>query len=62
MTVKEMMTNEQRKEFIRWGITAKYYGVIGKLFRSMLYLDKSVYYLDKRWELMCDVLCKHGYQ
>ena len=60
MTVKDMMTNEERKNFRILGIKAKCYGMIGKAFKSFKYLDKSKYCLDKRWELMCMVLDKHG--
>lgn len=64
MTVKDMMTNEQKIKFIEWGVKSKLYGMFGrmyvKVFKSMKYLDKSMYYLDKRWGLMTDVLRKHG--
>ena len=62
MTVKDMMTNEQRRQFIKWGVKSKYYGVIGHVFKSIKYLNKSVDYLDKRWALMSDVLRTHGYE
>lgn len=62
MKVTEMMTNDQRKQFIKWGIKSKCYILIGRIFKSTKYINMSVYYLDKRWELMDDVLRKHGYE
>lgn len=48
----------RRIKFIKWGIAAKYYGIIGKTLRLRKHLDKSVEYLDKRWEMMITNLRK----
>ena len=39
-------------QFRLWGIAVKYYGFIGKIFKAKKYLDKSVYYMDKRWDMV----------
>lgn len=39
-------------QFRLWGIAVKYYGFIGKVFKVKKYLDKSVYYMDKRWDMV----------
>lgn len=55
MTIKQYL-NKTNKNFFKYGVLAKYWGFIGKIFRSKKYLDKSVYYLDKRWDIMMDLL------
>lgn len=45
-------------EFIKWGIAVKYFGLIGKIFKSEKHLDKSVYYMDKRWCMAMNKLRK----
>ena len=55
MTVEQYL-NRTNKEFVGYGIKAKWFGLIGKLFKSKKYLNKSVYYLDKRWKIMTTLL------
>lgn len=56
MTLGEYL-NKNNKEFVKYGYLARWFEFIGKiyykLFGSFKYMDKSVYYLDKRWEIIC---------
>ena len=54
-TIKQYL-NKNDKNYFKYGVLTKYYGLIGKIFRSTKYLDKSVYYLDKRWDIMMNLL------
>ena len=55
MTVGQYL-NKTNKDFVKYGRLAKWYGFIGKLFGSRTYMDKAVYYLDKRWAIMMALL------
>ena len=55
MTIGQYL-NRTNKDFVKWGLLAKYYGIIGKIFRSKKYFDKSVEYLDKRWDVIMKLL------
>ena len=57
MTIGQYL-NRTNKDFRMYGIQAKWFGLIGKLFKSKKYMDKSVYYLDKRWNIMTTLLEK----
>lgn len=48
--------NRYEKGFFKYGILAEYYGLIGHIFKSKPYLDKSVEYLNKRWNIMMRVM------
>lgn len=48
--------NVTQKDFAKCGRRAKLYGLLGRIFRSKKFMDKAVYYLDKRWDMMIAVL------
>lgn len=39
-------------QFKSWGIAARFYGFIGKTFKAKKYLDRSVSFMDKRWDMV----------
>jgi hypothetical protein len=55
MTIGEYL-NRTNKDFVRYGRRAKWFAFLGKLTRSKKYIDKAVYYWDKRWKIMMDLL------
>ena len=55
MTIEKYL-NKNNKDFFKYGILAKCFGIIGKIFRSKKYMDKSVGYYDKRWDIMMTLL------
>lgn len=59
MTIGQYL-NKTEKNYWKYGFLAKYYGILGKIFRSKKYLDKSVYYLDRRWIMAMALLSEHG--
>lgn len=42
--------------FVTWGFLAEWYRILGITFRNSKWLNKSVDYLDKRWDMMVRVL------
>lgn len=59
MTIGEYLS-KTNKDFKRYKFLANLYGTIGTIFKSKKCLDKSVYYLDKRWNMMMTLLNKHS--
>lgn len=51
--------NRNVKGFFIWGVLAKFYGIIAKIFKSRKYQNKSVTYLDKRWDVMTAISHNH---
>jgi hypothetical protein len=47
------------KHFVKYGFLAHFWGLLGKVFRSRKCLDKSVHYMDLRWDMMMAVLHKN---
>lgn len=55
MTNKQYL-NRTNKDFVKYGFLFWMHGLIGHMFRSRKHLDKSVWYLDRRWEMMTTVM------
>jgi hypothetical protein len=47
--------NKYHPDFRRWGILATYYGILYRITRCAKWGDKSVEYLDKRWDAMMEI-------
>ena len=47
--------NRNVKGFFMWGVLSKCYWIIYKITRQWKYADKSIDYLDKRWDAMIAV-------
>lgn len=52
-------SRKQNPEFVKWGVLAKWYGFIGRIFNNWTWRVKSVEYLDKRYEVMMQVIHNH---
>lgn len=55
MTIKQYL-NRTNKDFVKYGFLSRWHGLIGCMFRSRKHMDKSVWYLDRRWEMMMTVM------
>lgn len=54
MTIGKYL-NKNHPDFRRWGMLAKFYGLLYKITGQMKWADKSVEYLDKRWAAMMEI-------
>lgn len=54
MTIGKYL-NKNHPNFRKWGMLAKYYGLLYKITGQMKWADKSVEYLDKRWDAMMEI-------
>ena len=59
MTIGQYL-NKTNKNYRMYGIYSKWWGFWGHLLRNKKYLDKSVYYLDKRWIMAMNALANHA--
>ena len=59
MTIGQYL-NKTNKNYRKYGFYSKWWGLLYRLFRKQEYLDKSVYYLDRRWIMAMDAVAKHA--
>lgn len=59
MTIGQYL-NKTNKDYRKYKIYAMWWSFWGHLLRNKKYLDKSVYYLDKRWIMAMAAVAKHA--
>ena len=57
MTIREaVLKSKDGRQYVKYGIAAKYYSTMAKIFKQDKYWFKAGECLDKRWEMMLKVI------